>query len=296
MVRQRRALGEAGRARGVLDVDRVVRGQARCTLGQRLRGDRRPAGQQGVPVGCPEQHDVLQGRAAAAHLADHRPVVTGAEALGGDEHPAAGLLQDEGQLVRAVGRVDRDQDHPRARRGVLHQGPLRAVRRPDAQPVAGLQTQAEQPAGHLVDGGVELRPGPAPPGGALHQRLPVGVQTRGAAEVGPDGAADQRRGRGAGGVRDVGGGGVGGHTPSRRGRDPPGQARALTRWTARCGTTPSAAAPAGRLHGEPGPAAVEVERGDLVAEGRAAGHPPVQRRGGDAGSAGQAPQQPSAGT
>ena len=40
VVRQRRTLGEPGRARGVLDVDRVVEAQRRGTLGERTRVDR----------------------------------------------------------------------------------------------------------------------------------------------------------------------------------------------------------------------------------------------------------------
>ena len=66
----------------------------------------------------------------------HRPVVAAAVRGGGDQHLDAGLLEHELQLVQPVGRVDVHHDRADPRGGVLHEHPLGAVDRPDADPVA----------------------------------------------------------------------------------------------------------------------------------------------------------------
>jgi hypothetical protein len=109
--RERRALGEAGGARGVLDVDRVVAGQA-----------------------------------FAAHLLDHGPVVARLVAQRGEQHRDARLVEDVLHLVGAVGRVDVHHDRADAGGGVLDEHPLRAVDRPDAHPVALGDPAGEQRA------------------------------------------------------------------------------------------------------------------------------------------------------
>src|SRR5262249_57000871 len=66
VVGQRRALGEAGRPAGVLDVYRVVEGQPRLARGQRLPialYRRQPA-----PLRRPQLNDALQPAAVAAYF------------------------------------------------------------------------------------------------------------------------------------------------------------------------------------------------------------------------------------
>ena len=139
-------------------------------------GHRGAAGDERVPVGRAQQHDVPQRGAVRPHLLDHRPVVARPEPLGRDEHRRARLLQRVRQLVRAVRRVDRDEHGADLGGRVLQQRPLRAVRRPDADPVADLHPEGEQAAGHVVHGGVELGVRPPPAGRDLDERLAVGVQ------------------------------------------------------------------------------------------------------------------------
>ena len=82
--------------------------------------------------------------AGAADLVDHRPVVARPKARRRHEPPAAGLLQHELQLARAVRRVDRHQHDADPRGRELRQRPLGAVRRPDPDAVARLQAGVEQ--------------------------------------------------------------------------------------------------------------------------------------------------------
>ncbi len=89
VVRQRRTLGEAGSAAGVLDVDRVVEGQARLALGQDLGVGGRALRNQPVPVRGADVDDLLQVWQVAADFVDHGAVVAGLEALGADEQPGA---------------------------------------------------------------------------------------------------------------------------------------------------------------------------------------------------------------
>ena len=176
MVAQGRALGEAGRARGVLDVDRVVGVEPGHPLGQPLGVDAGAAVHQLVPARLADEHDVGQRRALAADLLDHRAVVRALVRDGADQQPHAGLVDDVGQLVAAVGRVDVDQDRADLGRGVLQQGPLRAVRRPDADPVPSATPVREQPAGERVHVGVHLGVGP-PPAGRRRRPAPRGRGT-----------------------------------------------------------------------------------------------------------------------
>ncbi len=156
VVAERRALRKAGRPARVLDVDRVRRVQRRRSLAYRLERDALGAGQQLVPRGVVEEDDALEARQVAAHLVDHRRVVARLERARRHEHPAPRLADRVRELVRAIGRVDVHEDHADLRRRVLHQRPLGAVRRPHAEPVAGLEAEREQSARGAVDLGVEL--------------------------------------------------------------------------------------------------------------------------------------------
>ena len=128
-------LGKPGGARGVLDVDRVVRARASaCSRASSARSPPRPASTSASQSGVPISTTWRSSRAVRPHLLDHRGVVGGLEAGRGDEHRDPGLVEHELQLVGAVGRVDVDQDRADLGRGELHQRPLGHVRRPDARP------------------------------------------------------------------------------------------------------------------------------------------------------------------
>ena len=111
-----------------------------------------------------------------------------------------GLVQHVGQLVAAVGRVDVDQDRADLRGRVLHEHPLGAVRRPDADPVALGDAQRQQAERERVDVGVQLAVGPAPVRRHVDQRLAVAAAGHRALQVGPDRLAEQRGVGGGGGV------------------------------------------------------------------------------------------------
>ena len=167
--------------------------QARQSLRDRLGRHRFALAHQVRPVVGVEVDHAAQARTLVAHLLDHRAVVAGLEARRRDQQRQAALVDGVGELVGAVGRVDVDQDRPDLRGGVLDQRPLRAVRRPDPDPVALLDPGRDQAAGQRVDVGVELGPGPPPAAGHLDQRLAVGVRRHRALEVGADRLLEQRR-------------------------------------------------------------------------------------------------------
>ena len=148
---ERGALGEPRRARGVLDVDRVEGRQARCHVGQPSVRHGCCARQQRLPRGAPEQDHALEAGDLVADLLDHRRVVGGLEGRCGNQQLHPGLVEHVLQLVRAVCRVDVDEDRAHLRGGVLDQNPLGAVRRPDAHPVARHDARAEQRPGQGVD-------------------------------------------------------------------------------------------------------------------------------------------------
>ncbi len=193
-VAERGALGIAGRAGGVLDVDRVVGSQRGLARGQVVVADALAVGDQARPaVGVVEVHDALEGRVVLGRLLDHRAVVARAERRRAHQHPHAALVDGVGELVGAVGRVDVDQDRADPRRGELHERPLGAVRTPDADPVPGLDPRTDQATREGGDVPVELGPRPASPARALDERLAVGVRRHGPREAGADRLLQQRR-------------------------------------------------------------------------------------------------------
>ena len=166
-MRQRRALGEAGRARGVLDVDRVVGARASAIrsaqpLGVDAGAARRPASSQlGSPMSTTSVSSGHSPRTCSTIAAVVASVLC-ATALTSSRMP--GLVDDVGQLVAAVGRVDVDQDRADLRRGVLHAAPTPAqfgdqmpTRSPLAMPVAragpGRPRRRRRPARRRSTGG-----------------------------------------------------------------------------------------------------------------------------------------------
>ena len=199
-VRQRGALGEAGGAAGVLDVDRIVGRERRRPVAQCLHRGPFVVLEPVVPVVVAEVPEELQLRQRRSHRGHHRHVVAALE-LGGRHQPTAPrLAQRVLQFVGAVRRVDVHQHHADLRRGVLDERPLHAVRRPDADPVTDPEAFREQAARHQVDLAVELAI--CHPRGLVHRhdRLVVGEPGRGGLEVRTDGLIEQR-------YRDVAGGG-----------------------------------------------------------------------------------------
>ena len=139
VVGEGRALGVAGGAGGVLDVDGVVGAalglaslEIRCAnvlgLSQQVVPAPHAGGRGSVTliVGRDEDEVTQVREGAGAQLAgrrfeqlgdqlvNHRHVVRGAEAADEDEGGELGLLQQVGQLVGAVGGVDVDQDGRRS--------------------------------------------------------------------------------------------------------------------------------------------------------------------------------------
>ena len=152
-----------------------------------------PAGlEESVPFRRAEENDLLQVGAARADLGDHRGVVGGLQSLGGDEQPAAGLVEHELELAGPVGGVDVDQDRADLGGGVLGEGPLGAVRRPDPDAVALGDARVEEAEGEGVDFGVQSRVAQPDAGRQVHQGEPVGVAGDRAVQVLADGVAEQR--------------------------------------------------------------------------------------------------------
>ena len=125
-------------------------------------------------------------------LAQHADIVAGLEAVGGDQRLAAHLVERVFELGQPVGRVDVDHDQPGLGGGELGDHPFAVVGRPDADPVAGLQPQRDQPGGAGVDPFVQLGIAPAHVLMAHDQRRPVAEALHHLVEMHTDGVADQR--------------------------------------------------------------------------------------------------------
>jgi hypothetical protein len=130
--------------------------------------------------------------------------VAGLERRRGDQQAGPRLAQRVGELVRAVGRVDVDEDRPDPRRRVLHEHPLGAVGRPDADPLAALHAEPQQPGGQRVDARAELGIGPADALAGGDEGGPAAEAGDRPVEVGADRLAEQRDVVGAVGVRGGG--------------------------------------------------------------------------------------------
>ena len=149
------ALGHAGGAGGVLDVDGIVRVQL---LAHRVQIQDRVVGQL-VPALGAEKDRLLVVVAAelAFRSVDHRAVVRVLEAARGEQALHAGLAHGVDQLLVAVGRVDADQNRTDLGGGELHQSPLPAVGRPDADAVALAVAGGVQAGSQALHLAVELR-------------------------------------------------------------------------------------------------------------------------------------------
>ena len=195
MVAQRGALGQAGGAAGVLDVDRVVEREGGLAVGQRPGIGAPGRREQLVPARRSDVDGAGQRRTARRDLVDHRGVVGVAERGRCYEQAHARMAQGVAELVHPVGGVDVDEDRADPGGGVLQEYPLRTVRRPDADPVALVDPGGEQPARQPLDLAGELAVGPPAPARDVDQRLPVTVRLDGAGQVLADRLSEQREGR-----------------------------------------------------------------------------------------------------
>src|SRR5258706_6698924 len=94
-------------------------------------------------------------------LADHCDIVAGLEASSGYQRATSYRPQDVLQLAQAIGRIDVDKDQTGFRRRELRYRPFRAVRGPNPDPIARLQTESKKPRRECVGPRLELGVGPA---------------------------------------------------------------------------------------------------------------------------------------
>ncbi len=198
------ALGEAGGAAGVLDVDGVVELELALPGSECDLVDVGCGGQQRVPLGRAEEHDLFQRGESGTDLGHHGDVVTRLELLRRQQQPAPGLRERVGHLMGPVGRVEVDQDGTHPRRGVLDQHPLGVVRAPDPNPVALFDAQGHQPSSQLVHGRIQLGIREPYVLERDDEGLPVAEASGGGGQVVTDGLADQRHRGGAVRVRQRG--------------------------------------------------------------------------------------------
>ena len=130
---------EADEARGVgTDADQPA--QRRCASGTEL--SRRACGDFGHQV------------------AEHGDVIAGPECGGADEAGTLDFVEGVFEFPDAVAGVNVDQDQPRFRAGELGDYPFGIIGGPDADALAGLQTEGDKTGSEFVDL-AELSVGPA---------------------------------------------------------------------------------------------------------------------------------------
>jgi hypothetical protein len=199
VVREGGAFGGPRGSGRVLDVDRVVELELLLAgLDVRLRSPR-SAGAQRVPL-LLQHHRHLKLGAIAAHQSQEVHVVAVLEGAGQDQEAHPGLAEGVAELRRLVGGVDVDQDGSDSGRRVLGDHPLVAVRRPDADAIAGLYSRGEERAsqdGRLVP---ELPVGGPVALGPHHDSVTIREALDRSPEVLPDGFAEHRHRAGTMGV------------------------------------------------------------------------------------------------
>ncbi len=151
VVRKGCTLREAGRSRGVLNVDGVIERQ-----GLRPLSEKRPVTEparcdDGFPfVAADEDHTVERG------LRQHRSVVAALEGPRADHEPQIGLPNHIAHFAGSVGRIDIDENRADLRRRVLSEHPLRAVGRPDAHPVTLRDPELDQAHRQVVHSAAQV--------------------------------------------------------------------------------------------------------------------------------------------
>src|SRR5882724_10453016 len=94
-------------------------------------------------------------------LPDHCDIVAGLEASSSYQCAASNRSQNVIELAQAIGRIDIDKDQTGLRRGELRDRPFRAIRRPNPNTIAGLQTETQKPRRECVGPRFEFGVGPA---------------------------------------------------------------------------------------------------------------------------------------
>ena len=196
VVRQRRALGRAGGAGCVLDVDRVVERQAGLARRQPVVVDRLALVEQCRPLAV-ENHSLPQRGALGADPVQNLHVVGLPEPARQQQQRQPRLCERVTELLRLVGGIDVDQDRADPGGGVLDDDPLEAVGGPDADPVPLLDATRQQRLGQRRCGVPELSVGGPILLGGRHQRVPVAKAIHGASEIGADRLAQKGDGAGA---------------------------------------------------------------------------------------------------
>jgi hypothetical protein len=216
VVSEGRALRRTGRARGELDVDRIV---ALQLLAERLQlvelvATRRlqqlreiDHARRDVIAEADDQFErghlpgaQLAGRTVrdlGQQLGQDREVVARFERWRHDERPTLHQVECVLQFGAPVRRIDVDQDQSRLGRCELRQQPLGVVLRPDADAIAGHESKAQQACGERVHGVLQLAPRPASILMAHDQRLAICKALDGPVEAAADRFADQRQGAAA---------------------------------------------------------------------------------------------------
>ena len=206
------ALRVAGGAARVLDIDRVVELLLALAPRQVLGADRRRLRQElgpGEHAGrarlAEPDHAAQIGqclglelaRAARAELrrqlVNHAGIVGGLELRRDHEPRAAGLAERVLHLVQPIARVDIDEDRADLARGELRDGPLGAVRRPHADPLALLDPEGHEGPGTAVDLALELAIAVPESLLAADERLVVGIPGGGLVEQIADREAEERQ-------------------------------------------------------------------------------------------------------
>eukprot|EP01137_Pigoraptor_chileana_P037199 Opistho-2@33913 len=202
---ERRALGQPGGTAGELDIDRIARIEIARQCARRMRRDI-GEGQPARPLVPADQDARAQRRQPrSAQRLDHLGIGAGLEALGRDQRGETDLVDRVFDLGQAVGRVDRHQDQPRARRRELGQRPFGAIGRPDADPLPGLQTQRQQPGRERVGPREQFGEAPANILRDRDERVALPPYRRRAYQRLTDRMFDQRRRIGAADMAEAGG-------------------------------------------------------------------------------------------
>jgi hypothetical protein len=151
VVTQRGALRVSRRATRVLNVDRVVELQRHFASAHGIVRRGRGGCEEIGPALGSEEHDPFERRDVWSHGVDHRDVVARFVAGCREEQPALRLSEGVVDLLRAIGRVEIDENRANPRGGVLDQHPLRVVRAPDADPIAGVDPNRQEAPGKHID-------------------------------------------------------------------------------------------------------------------------------------------------
>ena len=271
-VGERRALRQAGRAGGELDVDRVVavevRGDGLCLLYMHVGRERRNVGER-APAWrwfAADLDDVakrrqalraklsrVRGRDLWGEFVDHRDIVRGLEIFGADQSLHTDLVERVFDLGQAVSGIDIDLNEADAGGGELDQRPLSAIGRPDADAISRLEVKGEEAGGEAINRVGELLVGPADALMHGNERFLHGPRPRGAQEGLADGVFEQR------GFRDAAHEAELAHVslPERRvacsGRRPRRRAMVAPVLCAEPGTGPTSAGPGARFVERCGP-------------------------------------------